>query len=223
MSAESIWNDSARSNLRVTLRNVVAGEVRLGKSGHDEIIQICREVYIEDRCPEDERASFVCYATEELKKAEAAHFVEQAAWPAETDCDRLDQVEAVLRDRGILLWQMSPCCDSCTGGELADRIAEIERRCCGFRGRVRGYGFFVDQNMAAMLVENKILSIYLAYGWLSHDESSIAPDVYERNALSVALEICHCLREHGFKPTWDGSLANKIGLSLNWQRRTMLV
>jgi hypothetical protein len=222
MSEDSTWNDRSRGELREILRNLVLGEVRLANSGHDDIIQICREVYIEEECPEDERGMFVRFATEELEKAATRHSIEQAMWPGETDCDRLDRVEATLRDRGILLWQVSPCCDTCTGSELPDRIDEIDRRHPGFRNRVRGYAFFIDQNMADMLAQDTHVSVYLAYGWFSPDDSSVASEGYERNALSIAREVCDCLRGHSFEPDWDGSFSKKIGVSLNWQRRTML-
>lgn len=222
MPQDSEWNDTTRSELRETLRNFIVGEVRLAKSSHDDIIQTCREVYIEDGCPMEECESFVRFASDELKKAEAEHLAAKATWPPETDCDRLDDVEATLRDRGILLWQVSPCCDSCTVGELPDRIEVLEQRYPGFRNKMRGYAFFIDQNMADMLAEDTAVSVYLGYGWLSEDESSVAPDVYERNALDIAREVCDCLHEHGIEPNWDGSFSKKIGISLNWRRRTML-
>jgi hypothetical protein len=31
-----------------------------------------------------------------------------------------------------------------------------------------------------------------------------------------------CLRDEGFEVNWDGDFARKIGVSLNWQRHTML-
>jgi hypothetical protein len=222
ITEDSTWNDTARSDLRETLRNLVVGEVRLAKSDHDDIIQTCREVHIEGECPEDERESFVHFAVDELEEAEGAHLAAKKAWPPETDCDRLDYVEANLRDLGILLWQVSPCCDSCTCGELPDRIDELDQRYPGFRSKARGYAFFIDQNMAQMLEEKTDVSLYLGYGWLSQNESSIAPDVYERNALGIAREVIDCLRKHGFEPNWDGSFNKKIGVSLNWRRRTLL-
>lgn len=222
MSEVSTWNETTREELRESLRDRILGEVRLAKSDHNEIIETCREVYIADGCPEEERETFVRYATNELKSAAARHSAAQAEWPAETDCDRLDRVEAVLRGRGILLWQVSPCCDTCTGGELPDRIDEIKQRHPAFRDQVRGYAFFIDQNMPDMLAEGTHISIYLAYGWFSPDDSNVAPDAYEKNALKIAREVCDCLREHGFEPDWDGSLSKKVGISLNWQRRTML-
>ena len=222
MSEAATWDDTSREDLRDTLRNLVLGEVRLGNSSHDDIVEICRDVYIVDECPENEWEKFVQFARDELKKAESTHSKEQAGWPAETDCDRLDRVEAALRDRGILLWQVSPCCDTCTGGELPDRIDEIESRHPGFRDKVRGYAFFIDQNMADMLAEDTKISVYLAYGWFSPDDSKVEPDVYEKNALGIAREVCDCLCEHGFELDWDGSFSKKIGISLKWQRRTML-
>ncbi len=222
MSQHTTWNDQTRDDLHQTLRTLVRGEVRLAHSDHDDIIQTCREVYIDDDCPENEREGFVRFVTDELKTAVDTHAAEQATWPSETDCDRLDRVEAALRDRGILLWQVSPCCDTCTGSELPDRIDEIDRRHPGFRDRVRGYAFFIDQGMADRLADDTDIDVYLAYGWYAPDESSVAPEVYEKNALDIANEVCHCLREQGFDPDWDGTLDRKIAVYLNWQRRTML-
>lgn len=223
MIESQAWNDNTREDLRETLRIQVLGEVRLANSNHDDILQSCREAYIEDECPEDEWDIFIRFAADELKQAYARLSAEQEAWPRETDCDRLDRVEADLRDRGILLWQVSPCCDTCTGSELPERIDEIDKRHPGFRERVRGYAFFIDQNMPEMLAESSQLSVYLAYGWFSPNDSDVAADVYESNALGIAREICNCLREHGFDPDWNGDFSKKIGVSLNWQRRTMLL
>jgi len=77
--------------------------------------------------------------------------------------------------------------------------------------------------MADMLAESTQLSVYLAYGWFSPGDSDVAPDVYESNALGITREVCNCLREHGFEPDWDGDFSRKIGVALNWQRRTMLL
>lgn len=222
MSEDSTWNEATRENLRDTLQNLILGEVRLANSSHDDIIQNCRETYIEEDSPEEEWETFVRFATDELEKAESRHSREKATWPLETDCDRLDRVETALRDRGILLWQVSPCCDNCTRSELPDRIVEIDRRHPGFRNRVRGYAFFIDQNMADMVAEDSQVSVYLGYGWFSPDNSDVAPEVYEKKALAIAREVCDCLREYGFEADWDGNFSQKIEVTLNWQRRTIL-
>jgi hypothetical protein len=222
MRDERDWNEQFRQELYETLRWAIRGEVRLAKRGHEDILQWCRAVYVQDECPEAEIESFMQFAAEELDRTAAQLASKQAEWSNETDCDRLDRVEVALRERGILLWQVSPCCDTCTGAELPDRIDVIDSRHPGFRDRVRGYGFFIDQNMPEMLSDKTRLSVYLAYGWFSSDNSEVAREVYAENALDIAREICACLRDEGFEVDWNGKLDRKIGISLDWQRRTIL-
>jgi Domain of unknown function (DUF6891) len=221
MSSDDLWNDESRKRLRETLCSAILGELRLAKRSHDEIIEFCREV-ISDECSDSEYDTFDRFAEDELNRAATRLASEKATWPEKTDCDRLDHVEDDLRDRGIVLWQVSPCCDTCTYGELQDRIDVINRRHPGFRDRLRGYAFFIDQNMPEMLADSTDLSVYLAYGWLSQDDSEVAQEVYKENALGIAQEVCKCLRDHGFEVDWDGDLGRKIGISLSWQRRTIV-
>lgn len=221
MARERTWNEDTRVALRERLRSTVAGELRLAKRGPREIAEVCEDS-IRDECPEDEREQLTRFAADEIARGATLLEAERATWPDSTDCDRLDRVEWALRARGILLWQASPCCDTCTGSELPDRIDVIDDRCPGFRDCVRGYAFFIDQNMPETLAENTQTSVYFAYGWFARDDSNVAPDVYESNALGIAREICGALRAEGFEPDWNGSLAKKIGISLNWQRRTRL-
>src|SRR5690242_19116006 len=133
MSAQPTWDENAREQLRETLRWVIRGELRLANDARETILHFCREVYLQDDCPEREIDTFLQFAADEFDRAEARLTAEKAAWPVETDCDRLDRVEAALRDRGILLWQVSPCCDTCTRGELTERIDTIDDRFPGFR------------------------------------------------------------------------------------------
>jgi hypothetical protein len=222
MGSKQVWTNDSRVELRESLRSAILGHLRLAKLRQGDLLEFCREVYIEDECPENERSEFTSFAAEEIKRGLALLDAEKIAWPKETDCDRLDRVEGALRERGILLWQASPCCDSCTGAELPDRIDVINNRYPGFRERVRGYAFFIDQNLPEMLAENSRMSVYLAYGWFSSDDSEVAPDAYETNALAVAHEVCEWLRGEGFEVNWDGDYARKIEVSLNWQRRLVL-
>ena len=222
MSQEHNWNDQSRDRLRATLRSVIRGELRFGKNGNGAILDACRKIHIEDKCPESERGTFVQFAADELDQTLARLRSEVSTWPEETDCDRLDRVEWALHDRGILLWQASPCCDTCTRDELSDRIDAIN--CCfpGFRDDIRGYAFFIDQDMAEQLSKSTELSVYLGYGWFAPDNSEVSEEVYETNALSIAREVSGCLHEHGFEVDWNGNSDRKIRVSINWQRREML-
>jgi len=222
MSKDPDWDDEARSDLRELLRMIVLGEVRLARADRQGILETCREVYIEDECPEDEWDDFVHFAEEEIDRARSQIIEEQASWPIPTDCDRLDRAEAALRERGILLWQVSPCCDSCTSAELPDRIDEIEQLHPGFRERVRGYAFYIDQTLPESLGESSHISVYLAYGWFAPDGSEVSRAEYEMNALSIAGEVCDCIREAGLEPEWNGDFSRKIGVPLEWRRRIVV-
>lgn len=217
------FDESSRKNLRESLSNLVRGEVRLARADHEDILRQCQDVCDGEECPESEQSGFIQFATDELEKAAALLAAEQASWPRETDCDRLDRVEASLRDRGILLWQASPCCDTCTSSELPERADWIAQRHPGFRDRLRGYAFFIDQNLPDSLAESTQVSVYLGYGWVPPgDGPEVAKEAYEKQALGIAHEICNCFRDHGFEPDWDGNFARKIGVSFDWKRRTML-
>ena len=222
MNEEADWNDKAREELRESLARFVRGELRLARRNRDDILQSCYEIHILDDCPECEQDAFRKEAAAAYDRFAAELAIERAGWPSETDCDRLDRVEAALRERGILLWQVSPCCDTCTCGELPDRFEVIDHRFPGFRDRLRGYAFFIDQNMPHDLCDDSHVSLYLGYGWISQDDSEIADDVYQENALGIAREVCQCLRDEGFEADWNGDIQRKIGLSVNWQRRTLL-
>lgn len=222
MSEQQAWNDQTRDDLRQSLRSSILGEVRLAKRDHKEILQNCFEVYVMDDCPEIEHDSFNQFAADELNRAVTDLSAEMAKWPEVTDCDHLDRVEAELRDQGILLWQASPCCDTCTGGELPDRIDVLDERYPGFRDRVRGYAFFIDQNLPEMLSESTELSVYFAYGWFSPEDSEPDPEVYKKEALGIAKVVCESLKREGFEVDWNNDFARKIGINLNWQRRTLL-
>jgi len=221
-SPQAEWNGKSREELRESLRRHVLGETRLARDDHDAILQACREIYLEDVCPESEWNTFLEYAAAELVTSEFKLAEEMASWPAVTDCDRLDLAELALRKRGILLWQASPCCDTCTRAELRDRIDVIHQRDPGFRDRARGYAFFIDQSLPDRLAENTELSLYLGYGWFSADRTEVADEVYRMKALEIGREVCDCLRHEGLAVDWNNRLDNKIRVSLNWLRRQKL-
>lgn len=221
MSEDKNWGDASREDLRKTIQQMVLGEIRLANSTNEDIAQNIREVFVEDECPEEEWAVFSEFTDNELKKALTLYSLEQEKWPVETDCDRLNRAEDELRDSGILLWQVSPCCDTCSNSELPDRIDAVNQEYPGFREKVRGYAFFIDQNMADMLSESTEISIYLAYGWFPADGESVSQNDYENNAIKIGNEVCKILIKQGLKPNWDGDLKKKIGLSLSWQRRAI--
>lgn len=216
------WNDEIREELRETLQSAVCGQLRLGKYDSQGILEYCRDVYLEDDCPEEDLHSFLTFIEAEIGRKADEIAAEMVNWPKETDCDRLDRVEEVLRQKGILLWQVSPCCDTCTISRIPDRIERIDQRLPGFSKRVRGYAFFIDQNMSQNLADQTEISAYLSYGWFSPEQQEVDPASYQSKALEIAREVCECLRSEGFEVDWNGTMNRKIGITLNWQRRSLL-
>jgi len=221
--SENEWNDDSRGELREALAEAIQGELRFARFDHQGILEYVRDVYMQDTCPDEEWQSFLDFASEEIEEAASKLSVEMATWPEETDCNRLDRVENTLREQGILLWQASPCCDTCTSAELPDRAILIDERYPGFRDILRGYAFFIDQNIPEKLAEGSNLVVYLAYGFVPTEDRELSPDENGAKALAIAKEVCHCLQSEGLKVDWDGDLSRKIRLSLNWQRRNPLL
>lgn len=222
VTQEEPWSDSARDDLEQALRDAIWGEVRLNRHEPDATLEMCREVHIEDQAPESEWASLLRFAESQIAVAAATHAKEKAQWPSETDCDRLDQAQEALRERGILFWQASPCCDTCSGSELPERVAFIEQRYPGFGESLKGYAFFIDQNLPEMLSESSQISVYLAYGWFVPRGTTVSDEGYRAQALEIAAEVCDCIRRQGLDVHWNGDFSQKIRVSLNWQRRELL-
>lgn len=223
MATNKPLTDASRKKLLDSIQASILGHLRLAKCDHKEILDYCREAHIREDAPKSEWESLTQFATEEIQKNAERVAAEKVHWPEETDCDRLDRVQESLRDKGILLWQASPCCDTCTGGELPERVAWVTDRHPDFADHARGYSFFIDQTLPESLSESTELPLFLSYGWFPpEEETDPLQEEYEQNALAIAHQVCACLREEGFEPAWDGSLAHKIGITLNWQRRTML-
>lgn len=138
-----------------------------------------------------------------LAEALAAHAAAQDAWPAETDCDRLDAAFAALEQSGVVARQHFTCCGTCGLAEIDREIAAAEVEA----GPVRGYTFYHWQDTEAA-VDGYGLCLY--YGTCDGDEAG---------GLAIGHDIVAALRRHGLKPRWDGSWDRRIELPLDWKRR----
>jgi hypothetical protein len=222
MTNDNQWDDTSRQNARESITRYIQGSLRLAKLQHEEIITNAFEIYVMDECPESEQAVFQNFARTELARLDHELGIEKVTWPAITDCDRLDAVQQSLLENNIVFWQASPCCDSCTMGEFEDRIKLLENHCPGIDDRIRGYAFFIDQNLPEYLSKSSTMAVYLAYGWISFDRNPVDEVTYNNKAIEIAHEVCDALNVEGFVTNWNGELSNKIMLRLNWQRRTLL-
>lgn len=218
---EPVWGDTERQQLEETIRSLALGEARFQQNPEDRVAESLFEVYVAEEAPESELESVYEFVREEVGRRFAAIKTQAADWPTTTDCDRLDDAEENLLKAGILFWQASPCCDSCTIGDMPSRIEEIDSRHPGSGDRLRGYAFFIDQTIAERLGENEEIDLYLAYGWFNKDED-IDQAEYERGVVAIGHEVVEHLEAAGLHTNWNGDIKKKIGVDVTWRRRTLL-
>ncbi|MEO7170549.1 MAG: hypothetical protein ABIY39_09270 [Sphingomonas sp.] len=138
-----------------------------------------------------------------LREALAEHREAQRDWPERTDCDRLDDAFAALEAKDIISRQHFTCCGTCGANEIWDEIDAVHKA-----GRpTRGYAFYHVQDTERAAEGG---GLYLNYGACEEGEEA---------ALAVAKDIVTHLEAHGLRTEWDGSWAQRIGVSLDWKRR----
>lgn len=177
----------------------IRGQVAAGFASADAIVEAAGDIFGDEADP----AVLNHHIRRFIREAIAEHMIEQASWPAVTDCDRLDRAFAELEAGGIICRQNFSCCGTCGASEIWDEITTVEDA-----GRpARGYAFYHVQDTESAVDG---YGIYLNYGSVEDGEAA---------ALIVAHEIVAVLGRHGLKVEWDGQWSRRIGVSLDWKRR----
>src|SRR5438270_13607378 len=143
------------------MRGYIQRDVAGGFRAEEEIPTSAVEVLADDYDPDELRP----HAEELTRDLIKAHLLEQASWPAQTDCDRLDAAFAELERAGIVARQDFSCCGNCGSSEIWDEMETVSRR----GQRVRGYTFYHMQDTEAA-VEGR--GVYLGYGAVQEGEPS---------------------------------------------------
>jgi len=181
------------------LRDQIRRDVANGFLDEDAILQNSADIFdgdLEPAVPQRE-------AHRLLREALTEHAEFARAWPAQTDCDRLDAAFASLEADGVISRQNFSCCGTCGSGEIWGEIEEAQKE-----GRpARGYAFFHMQDTESA-VEG--YGLYLNYGACEEGE---AP------AVAIGHDIVAALTAHGLRTDWDGSHAKRIAVSLDWKKR----
>jgi hypothetical protein len=204
--AESSFSNAveppSENDLFDEFRAYISREISAGYSTPDEALETATDLMSDDVSLEILKSKGPEILTEEL----AAHLTRQEDWPDVTDCDRLDSAFEALEANGIVSRQNFTCCGSCGAAEIWDEMEEFRNA-----GKiVRGYAFFHMQDTESATDGH---GLYLSYG--SVDEGEAA-------AVAIGHDIQHELETHGLSTDWDGKLAKRIGLSLDWKRRLNL-
>jgi hypothetical protein len=129
---------------------------------------------------------------------------DEADWPADTDCDRLDVTLTSLLRHGIIARQNA-------GVTPADALADVARafvEAGGDDAGVIGFCFYDYQDLLRAADDGDLL---LSFGEVHGDPEG---------GVHIGRLIRDAFEANGFTVRWDGTLADRIAVTdLVWQRR----
>jgi hypothetical protein len=144
------------------------------------------------------------YAAEVLRKKRVA----EAAWPAETDCDRLDRAFDRLRAQSICALHFPESGYTMQHGQAA--VLEAIEADGVPDDRYIGFCFYHAQDMDNALDGE---GLRVAFGSTVSDE--------DEDFVRIGRKVCDALQREGLRTDWDGTANTRIHLpDLRWQRRT---
>ena len=155
---------------------------------------------IDDILEEDaDEAMLRAAVAPEFEKKRAA----EASWPAETDCDQLDETFAALDAQGVIALHNA-------GYTMSDGISDVAE-VLHERGRsgVRGYCFYHGQDVERAVAGGGL--------WIAFGDVDDVPLQKTEIGKIVRAE----LEKQGFRVEWDGDPETRLYLpDLNWRRRS---
>ena len=182
------------------LRHFVDCEVRAGFVACAEIPDVAVEVFADGNVAErDVRDCAVRFTARAL----AALDHEASSWPAVTDCNRLDAAFAELEECGVIALQNFSCCETCGHDEALDEVQRARERGVA----VVGYAFYHHQDTERAVDGGPL---FLAYGGAEPGQAS---------TVAVGKEIEAVLRSHGLRVLWDGTVEQRIHVTIDWKKR----
>lgn len=181
------------------MRDYITVEVAAGFLSEKEIREGAVELFGEDQNP----AWLKRNAKELTRAALELHLAEQATWPAETDCDRLNHAFAVLEVLGIITRHNFMCCTTCGRAQLQHEMQEMHRK----DSYVRGYAFYHAQSTESALAGR---GLNISFGSLVKGHEA---------ALAIAREVVGGLEGQKLVVDWDGEADGGIHVQMNWKMR----
>lgn len=138
-----------------------------------------------------------------IRKAEADLATREAAWPAQTDNDKLTAAFGKLNEAGIYAVEHF--------GAMASDAGELYGQIRG-DGRWRGYCFYHSQDLVRAVTGGTLMLRYSAAADQPTDDQNRA----------IGQAVMEALQQLGLKPKWNGDPNTTISLPLTWQRRAAL-
>jgi uncharacterized protein DUF6891 len=164
-------------------------------------------ILAESWCEPGQFKSTVDRIRPEVEKEVARKRVEEATWPATTDCDRLDRVFETLETQGILVEQDAGWTKS-DGLEIVTEAYE-DAEAVGEGAGIVGYCFYHGQDLDRVMESG---DLWLAFGDFHGDAE---------RSVEIGRRIQRALQDAGFTVEWSGSVWERILVrGIRWQRRT---
>jgi hypothetical protein len=173
--------------------------VRSGFYGTDEIAEIIDETILEPG--EVDRDWLRAVIADAFAKKQR----EEAKWPKETDCDRLDQLFDALNEEGIIALQNAGYTQS---DGLSD-VTEAYREAGGEQSDVTGYCFYHGQDLERVVEGG---DLWLTFGDIGGDDDK---------GTRIGHRIKTAAESKGFKVDWGGSIKTRLLIKgIDWKRRS---
>jgi hypothetical protein len=173
--------------------------VRCGCYDRDELLaQFCEERYAPGELSPDDIEAALDHEFEILEK-------EKAAWPAQTDCDRLDRAFEAISQRGIIALHNAGYAQDDGYEEVQEAYVDVEDE-----DQVVGYCFYHGQDLERAARGD---GLYIAFG-------PAEPDDEEEQGPRIGRIVSEELQRAGLQVQWDGTFKQRIFLpKIRWQRR----
>lgn len=133
----------------------------------------------------------------------ADHAARQEGWVGMTDNDRLAIAFDRLESEGLIVRENFTCCGTCGSYEIRGEIQKAAA--AGYE--VKGHAFYHSQDAEGAAEGQRL---HLSYG--SVDDGDAA-------GVAIGERIAAVLREEGLDVQWDGTIARRIGIDMEWRRR----
>ena len=185
--------------LEQDILDAISRHVRGGFETPADIVRIVLETVDEGAAVDrDEVDAVVAAAFRSQRRA-------QAAWPAVTDCDRLDAAFAALEARGIIALHYAGYTQSDGYDEVVEAVHALAEP-----PRAIGYCFYHGQDLERAVDGG---GLRLAFGPIDPNRE---PDEGPR----IGRMIVDALADAGLESAWNGSFQQRIDLPrIDWKRR----
>lgn len=184
---------------KAAVLEAVIFHVRSGFPDADEIAEIIDDTVLEPGEVDQDWLRTVIAAAFATKRRE------EAKWPKETDCDRLDQLFDALNEDGIIALQNA----GYTQSDGISDITEAYHEAGGEESDVTGYCFYHGQDLERVVEAG---DLWLTFGDIGGEDDK-------------GVEIGHRIRKaaesRGFEVDWSGSIKTRLLIKgLDWKRRS---